>query len=70
MERIGVDSSHISAVGYDSDNGTLEIQFKNGTVYQYFDVPSYEYDGLMAAESKGEYANQNIYKRYRFNRIA
>lgn len=69
MERIPVDSSNLKAVGYDSSSAVLEIEFNDGSAYQYFDVPQYEYDGLMSADSKGKYANQNIYKNYRQNKI-
>lgn len=71
MEMVPVDSSNIEAVGYDPDSATLTIQFiKGGSVYEYYDVPQYEYDGLMAADSKGSYANANIYKNYRQQKIA
>ncbi|MCX6168695.1 MAG: KTSC domain-containing protein [Ignavibacteriales bacterium] len=66
---VHVSSSHIEAVGYDPNTAVLEIQFKDGSVYDYYDVPSYEYDGLLSAESKGTYAHQNIYKKYRQQKI-
>lgn len=69
MELINVESSNINAIGYDESLGILEIEFNNGYAYEYYDVPSYEYDQLMAAESKGKYANKNIYRNYRNNRI-
>lgn len=39
MQRTPVDSSTMAAVGYDADSETLEIEFVNGHLYQYFDVP-------------------------------
>ena len=39
MERDSVVSSNIEAIGYDERSRTLEVCFKNGRVYQYFDVP-------------------------------
>lgn len=71
MEMIHVESSNIAAIGYDEQFATLTIEFiKDNAVYEYYDVPQYEYDALMAAESKGKYANANIYKSYRQQRIA
>lgn len=68
---ISVNSSNIEAVGYDLESATLTIRFKKGgSVYEYYDVPQYEYEGLMAADSKGSYANTNIYKNYRQQKIA
>ncbi len=69
METVPVNSTNITAVGYDPDSAVLCIEFKDGSAYEYFDVPQHEYDGLMSAESQGKYANQNIYKRYRQNKV-
>ncbi len=49
---------------------TLEIEFTNGAVYQYFDVPPDVYRGLMAAESHGRYFHQHVRdKSYRYQRM-
>lgn len=50
----------ISDVGYDSETETLEIGFHPGGVYQYFEIPPEECQGLMAATSKGRYFLENI----------
>jgi len=65
MIRIPVQSSNLISIGYDFSNMTLEVEFKNGRVYQYYDVPQAEHDGLMAAGSHGIYFNQNIRNAYR-----
>lgn len=68
MNRTEVQSSNIKSIGY--ENGILEIEFLNGSVYQYFDVPQNIYDELMAATaSHGTYLSQNIKGRYRFARV-
>jgi hypothetical protein len=54
MERQAVKSSNLSEVGYDADTQVLEVQFKKGAIYQYFDVPVEVYDELMEAESIGK----------------
>ncbi len=64
MERIPVTSTNIQSVGYDQNTQILEVEFKNGTVYQYTDVSLGEYEGLMGAGSKGSYLNMNIKGRY------
>lgn len=69
IELIAVESSHISAIGYDPDNGVLQIEFTDGKLYEYYDVPQYVYDDFYYSESKGRYAQQNIYKFYRQSRI-
>ena len=69
MERNPVISSNIAEVGYDERSNTLEVQFKNGRVYQYFAVPSQEARNLIAAASHGQYLNQHIKGRYRYARV-
>ncbi|MFW5872052.1 MAG: KTSC domain-containing protein [bacterium] len=69
MEMISVDSSNLDSVGYDDDSGILVIEFKKGAAYEYYDVPRYVFDELLGAESKGKYANHNIYKIYNQQRI-
>lgn len=70
MERTFVSSSNLRSVGYDSDEETLEIEFHNGGIYQYFGVPEHRYEGLMNASSKGSYFDSYIKKAgYRYRKI-
>jgi len=48
---------------------TLEVEFTNGSIYQYFDVPGTEYQALVSASSVGSYLNQFIKTGYRYARI-
>ena len=71
MERTPVQSSSVSSVGYDRDSSTLEIEFLNGSVYQYFGVPESIFNGLMNAPSKGTFFDQFVKKAgYSYARIA
>lgn len=69
MKRTEVESSMIRSVGYDLDARILEIEFNSGQVYQYFDVPLEEYEGLMKAESHGRYFLANIRDVYSYGRV-
>ncbi|QNS41792.1 KTSC domain-containing protein [Chryseobacterium manosquense] len=69
MNRQAVTSSNIASIGYDADSQTLEIEFLNGGVYQYFDVPQHIYDGIMSADSHGQYLAQNIKGAYRYSKV-
>lgn len=64
-----VSSSNISRVGYDSDTQTLQVEFKDGAVYQYFDVPENVFQDLLTAGSAGSYLHQNIKGAYRYSRV-
>ena len=67
--RIPVDSSNLASVGYDPFTNLLEIEFRNGSIYQYFNVPVSVHAGLMTANSHGKYFARYIRGRYRFRRI-
>lgn len=69
MNRQPVSSSNIASIGYDVDSQTLEIEFLNGGVYQYFDVPQHIFDGIMNAESHGQFLAQNIKGIYRYSKV-
>jgi len=55
MNRTPVSSSNLASVGYDPENMILEIEFHNGGIYQYFNVPESVYRSLMSADSHGKY---------------
>lgn len=70
MKRIPANSSNLSSVGFDSNNEILEIEFLNGSIYQYFRVPAEIYAGLMSARSKGQYFDAYIKKgNYEFKKV-
>lgn len=58
------DSSVIQAADYDPDTRTLDVTFTSGRRYAYFNVPDWEFDGLVTATSAGEYFNTRIRDQY------
>jgi hypothetical protein len=66
MNRSRVPSHVLRSVGYDSEAQVLEVEFKDGSLYRYFDVPSSTYEALMLAGSKGEYFYAEIKNAYRY----
>ena len=69
MRREAVTSSNIDSAGYDPSSSTLEIEFKDGRVYQYFDVPRSVFDGLLRAASVGQYFHREIRGVFRYSRV-
>lgn len=69
MDRESVSSSNIASIGYDESSETLEIEFLNGGLYQYFDVPQRVYEELIAADSHGKYLAANIKGTYRYSKV-
>ena len=69
MNRDPVASSNLISVGYDESAQTLEVEFANGTVYQYYNVGSDLYDQFMRSPSKGQFLNIYIRNAYPYSRI-
>ncbi|MEY3967678.1 MAG: hypothetical protein RL137_579 [Bacteroidota bacterium] len=69
MERKPVSSSNIASIGYDESSSTLEIEFLNNSIYQYFDVPLHLYQGLINANSHGQYLAENIKGIFRYSKV-
>ena len=69
MTRKPVSSSNLAEIGYDYSTQTMEVCFKSGHIYQYFDVPRGVYDELMRAESPGGYLSSVVKGRFRYARV-
>ena len=69
INREVVSSSNVASVGYDEQTETLEVEFLNGTVYQYFNVGVDLYEQLKLAPSKGQFLNTYIRSAYPYSRV-
>lgn len=62
------ESSNIARFAYDDTGYILKVEFKNGGIYDYFDVPQHIFEGMRNAPSKGQYLAQQIKGTYRYAR--
>lgn len=69
IEKNFVSSTNVEAIGYNADTQTLRVWFLNGSIYDYFNVPSVEYEGLKTASSVGTYLNRNIKGPYPYQKV-
>jgi hypothetical protein len=69
VQRSPVESRAIVSAGYDPKTRTLELEWKNGRVYQYLDVPEGTYAWLLRAPSKGAFFARMIDERYAFREV-
>jgi len=53
MIRQRIPSSHIRSIGHDIKTGLLEVEFVNGSVYQYQNVPHAAYREIITRPSAG-----------------
>lgn len=64
------ESSNIAKLVYNSETQTLEVTFKNETIYLYFKVPEEIWDTFKHAESKGKFFAAHIKGVFEFEKIA
>jgi hypothetical protein len=64
-----VTSSSLRRVGYNSMSRTLRIEFKEGSVWEYLQVPPSEYEGLLKAGSHGRYFSSHIRNHFQSRKI-
>jgi KTSC domain len=62
-------STALAAAGYNKRHHVLEIEFCNGAIYRYLEVPPSTYRKLLAANSKTRYYDSEIKGRYRSVRL-
>ena len=68
-EWVNLDSSMFDSSRYDPDTGILELKYVRGYTYAYYDVPECVYRDFLTADSQGKYANKNITKSYRYEKL-
>ena len=65
-----VDSSSLRSVGYDAATLTLEVEFRNGSVYRYANVRAELWATFRRAESKGKFFQDHVRDKFETMRVA
>ena len=68
IERTPLASSNIASVRYDRDRMILEVEFHNGAVYEYSDVPEKVYFELINAPSHGAYLMHEVKGKFNYEK--
>ena len=64
-----INSSNIVRTEYDTEDKTMIAEFKNGTRYEYEEVPHSVYAEFRLSESQGKYFNSKISKVYKYKKL-
>ena len=70
MKLKSVESEMLVAAGYDEKSHSLLAVFRTGETYRYKNVPSFVYERLMSADSKGKFMHKYIIGRFDYERVA
>ncbi len=69
IRRGPIESSALAAIGFSRRLHALEIEFHDGLIYRYLEVPPPVYRAFLAAESKARFYNQHVRGKYRCLRV-
>lgn len=69
MRRVPVDSTAVRSIGYQAGERTLDVEYRDGDVYRYFEVAPEEVAALLAAESVGGFVNRVIKPGRRYRKL-
>lgn len=67
MEKFSIKSTSIQAIGW--EEGKLRIDFNNGTVYEYNDVPRNVFSELLNAKSPGKIFQSLVRPKYQGRKV-
>ena len=70
MKLKPLDSEMLVAAGYDQKFHSLIAVFRTGETYRYKNVPSFVYERLISADSKGKFMHKYILGRYDYERVS
>jgi KTSC domain-containing protein len=69
IRREPLASTALAAAGYSKRLRILELEFYNGAIYRYLDVPADVYHAFRDSQSKTQFYDWNIKGRYRSLRV-
>lgn len=68
-KKLHVDSSAIKTIDYHAGKNELDVEFVNGSVYRYFDVPAATYQALAGADSVGKEFVANVRNEFSYQQL-
>lgn len=70
LEKYFIDSKNVRRIKYYDVTSILEVQFLNGKIYHYFNVPEMVFESAMTAMSIGQFLQAHIKGHYTYQLIS
>jgi hypothetical protein len=64
-----ITSSNLKSATYNTEEKTLMVEFNNGAIYEYNEVPWEIFTKFRMAESQGKFFNTSISKTYKYQKV-
>ena len=69
MKWILLDSSVLRAARYVEEQELLDLEFRSGAIYRYFEFPAHQFRALLSADSHGQYFNHYIVGQFQEEKL-
>lgn len=67
--NVVINSSNLKFASYQTEEKTLSVTFKNGSIYEYYEVPWEIFTKLRMSDSQGKFLNMNINKVFKYKKV-
>ncbi|HOH61206.1 MAG TPA: KTSC domain-containing protein [Bacilli bacterium] len=67
--NVEVQSSNLKFASYDTSTKVLTITFKNGSIYEYYEIPWALFTKFRMAKSHGKFFSKEISRNFKYKRI-
>ena len=67
--EVEISSSNLKGAKYNTDDKNLLVEFNNGAIYEYEDVPWEVFTKFRIAESQGSFFSKNISRTYKYKKV-
>ena len=64
-----INSSNLKSATYQTEEKTLSVTFKNGSIYEYYEVPWEIFTKLRMSDSQGKFLNTNVNKKFKYKKV-
>lgn len=64
-----IESSNLARTEYDTETNKVIAEFKNGTRYEYSDVPHKLYTQFRMSESQGKFFSSSIARAFKYKKV-
>lgn len=69
MNWISFKATDFYEIKYNKDENKLQIEFNDGSIYQYFGVENNLFDDFIKSETQGIFFNKLIRGKFKYKRI-
>jgi len=59
----------IKKVGYHDEDDTLAVEFGDGGIYEYYDVPKFVYHDILLGDNPGKVLLKEVKGKYEYEKI-